>query len=838
MTLSKVVLQTALLYSSICVGLAQTSPGALDAFPIEASEFRIAQSVRPNHPFTVAGEAGAILGWQDGRFEFWSLPVKLLENFHIVVELADYPVSIDVNRQAATIEVDPDHTTITYSHAAFTLKQHMFAPRGDASREAGAIVLFEMDMTLPAVLHFRFGPTLVPQWPAPQFGRPDTSWLESDPGGYVLASSDPRFYGLVTMPGARKLKQSPYDEWPSTEPTEFTVDFDPKRDHGKVFPLIAFSVSGGEDLSTKVREALGARAARIRERIPQLYAATRQYYARFFDNKVMVETSDPRFNLALRWAQFAIDQSQVRHRDETGLVAGWYSSGSTGRPGFGWFFGRDTLWSLYAIHSYGDFSLARHALDFLIKRQRADGKIMHEFSQTADMVDWARLPYWYAAADSTPLFIMAMEDYVRTSGDLKYLKDHWTSVQRAYTFSRQHDSDGDGIYDNKEGTGWVESWKPKLPNQELYLAALDQQAAESYSRMAGLLDDAASSAAASKAASDIKMRLAGYRSDDGSYAFSRNADGSFDRTRTIFPTVAWWSGRLSLPQPEAALRSWASHEFATDWGARSLSPADSFYDPLTYHQGTVWPLFTGWSAMAQYRSGRSLAGYSQLMSNLQLTYAYDLGATTEILSGRFFASMPRGSSHQLWSSAMTFAVAMRGLFGLEVDAVHKRLHLAPRLPGNWDRAEINNIPFGEQRLRITMKRQKRHLDAVAKLDRPESLCIDTAGLVDLPCQSPPALEARAQIVLPPVEIVIPPEIPAPGAESKGVRVMEERLLADRLTLTLESPAGSTRQMQLRLNELDPATLRVSGATLRKDMLEVSFPAGTGYTTQQVEIRWK
>ena len=93
-------------------------------------------------------------------------------------------------------------------------------------------------------------------------------------------------------------------------------------------------------------------------------------------------------------------------------MAGYYESGDSARPGYGWFFGRDSLWTSYAVNGYGDFALTRKALEFLIRRQRADGKIMHEFAQSADLVDWKSTPYFYASADSTPLFVMAMEDYV------------------------------------------------------------------------------------------------------------------------------------------------------------------------------------------------------------------------------------------------------------------------------------------------------------------------------------------------------------------------------------------------------------------------------------------
>ncbi len=121
-------------------------------------------------------------------------------------------------------------------------------------------------------------------------------------------------------------------------------------------------------------------------------------------------------------------------------------------------------------------------MDFLLAHQRTDGKMMHEVSQTAELVDWVHLPYLYAAADSTPLFVMQMADYVRTSGDTGYLREHWDNVKRAYAFTRAHTTNG--VYDNSQGTGWVEEWLPKMPQQEIYLAALDEQSSEAMAYLA------------------------------------------------------------------------------------------------------------------------------------------------------------------------------------------------------------------------------------------------------------------------------------------------------------------------------------------------------------------
>jgi len=72
----------------------------------------------------------------------------------------------------------------------------------------------------------------------------------------------------------------------------------------------------------------------------------------------------------------------------TGLVAGYRTSGESQRPGFAWFFGRDSFWTSFALNSAGDFANARTALEFIGKYQREDGKIPHEISQGANFVQW------------------------------------------------------------------------------------------------------------------------------------------------------------------------------------------------------------------------------------------------------------------------------------------------------------------------------------------------------------------------------------------------------------------------------------------------------------------
>ncbi|HEY6992066.1 MAG TPA: glycogen debranching protein, partial [Bryobacteraceae bacterium] len=532
---------------------------------------------------------------------------------------------------------------------------------------------------------------------------------------------------------------------------------------------------------------------------------------------------------AFAWAEIAIDQAQVMHGNETGLVAGYYESADSARPGYAWFFGRDTLWTAYAIDSYGDFALTRRALDFLIRRQRGDGKIMHEYSQAADAVDWAATPYFYASADATPLLVMAIDDYVSASGDVDYLKSRWEAVRKAYAFTRAHESN-DGIYNNSQGTGWVESWPGSMPYQEIYLAALDQQSAEAMSRLAQKMGDMQLSGAARQKANEIRAKIAAeyYDGSTGFYVFSRAEDGALDRTATIYPSVAWWNGTFSLPRSDGMLTRWASEEFSTDWGTRDISNRTAFYDPISYHQGSVWPLFTGWVALAEYRAGRPLSGYAHLMQNAGLTWTQDPGAVTELLSGRFFEPLGRSSSHQTWSSAMVISPLLRGLFGIAWDAGNRTLRLAPQLPANWEHARLRNVPLGKSSIDLTFDRQAENWRVHAAAKSPEALCLVSQNVPTQPCTTEFSAPAK------PVEIAIPAVLPREGSDTRQLKILNETYSAHSATFTIEAWGGSRYDLPVRRNR-EHVTVR--GAELVGDNLHLEFPAADRYERKTIEFRW-
>jgi glycogen debranching enzyme len=800
----------------------------------------ISQDIHPLHPFSVVGPRGAVLGSQDGSFEAWLFPWKILSNMRISAEMQDYPVPIDVNTQAAAIDVRPGSTTITFSHANFTVREIITAPR-NVPDGAGVLVFYQIEAVRPMTLTFSFTPIMERMWPASSAGPPSSEWIKTGSGSgfYILHLNFPDNAAGIAMPTAEPGIMQPYQELARVYPLQFVLHFDPARDSHTLFPLL---LTVGDTPTTATRGALYEQLSKLDESARTIYEDQQKYEGNFLSSSLSIDTPDQQLNDAFTWSEVSIDQLRVQttpSHDEEALTAGFVGSGDSTRPGFGWFFGRDALWTLYAVNSYGDYDVTRREIEFLIKRQREDGKIMHEWSQTADLVDWKSLPYEYAAADATLLYPMALNDYLRISGDQAFIAAHWDSIARAWNFVTTHDSDGDGIYDNSQGTGWVESWVPSMPHQEIYMAALDEQASLAFANVARATGHANLATAAEARAAHIREQTEKEYFHSDFYSFSWNPNNTTDDTATIFPSVAWWDGSYALDHPQTMFSRWASSEFSTDWGTRIVSDRTSFYDPISYHQGTVWPLYTGWVSLAEYRAGRSLSGYAHLRQNADLIWAQDLGSATELLSGQFFQPLGRSTAHQLWSAAMIISPIIRGLFGLEWnaatnDAAVNELTVTPSLPADWDYAKLSNIPVGGNHLDLEMKRENGMLIVrptyhAAKIYLKSRIAADrfSNGILQIP--------------LPAIEVGITQDLPEAGSATQQMKVLDQRTSPNSLTLRLSAPGGSTQTLWLRINHPQPS-LHATGVTLSDaktalQKLHIEFPAGSGYVEKEIAFSW-
>src|SRR5581483_6174423 len=341
-----------------------------------------------------------------------------------------------------------------------------------------------------------------------------------------------------------------------------------------------------------------------------------------------------------------------------------------------WFFGRDSLWTDLALDAEGDFATTRTALGFISKYQRVDGKIPHEIAQGASFVDWFKaFPYGYASADATPLFIIAMNDYVIHSGDVAFARERWDNVWKAYQFLKST-YDNQGLPQNFGfGHGWIEGG-PLLPiKTELYQSGLGAEALKALSSLAHLTgkEDISKQLAQEFSQHQALVNQTFWSPEKKVFSFALDRENRQVVVPTVLSTVPMWFGLLEPAKSDATIDVLADSDQQADWGMRIISEHDPKYNPGGYHFGSIWPLFTGWASVGEYRYHRALPAYSNLRTNALLALDGSLGHVTEVLSGDYYQSLSTASPHQIWSEAMVISPILRGLLGLEADAISQQL---------------------------------------------------------------------------------------------------------------------------------------------------------------------
>ena len=224
-------------------------------------------------------------------------------------------------------------------------------------------------------------------------------------------------------------------------------------------------------------------------------------------------------------------------------------------------------------------------------------------------------PYGFASADATPLYIIGTADYVRASGDLAFARAKWDSLWRAYQWLRSTYG-ANGLAKNQGiGHGWIEGG-PLLPvSSELYEAGVAIQAQQSLADLARLLQKPeAESLSQELPALKGRMETSFWSPDKNIYGYALNLEGKRIDRASVLGTVPMWFGLLDQQRGEQFLNELAGPRHQADWGMRIIPEDDPLYGPTGYHFGSVWPLFTGWASVAEYRYHRTLAGVRQSSS--------------------------------------------------------------------------------------------------------------------------------------------------------------------------------------------------------------------------------
>ena len=791
--------------------------------PIELS-----RPVRPWEFLSAVGTRAAIFGNEQGNLEAWVYPLKVLRNFHLRFHIDG--AAIPAEALARTLIVHPESTTIVYTGDTFSVRETLFVP----VHEPGAVIIFEVVTTDPLEIEAVFERDFQLEWPA-SIGGVGEEW-EPKLRAFLFGSESEKFQALVGSPSGVKDSEEYSTNYFSSPQDSMFLGATRKGSETKVI-VIAAGFEGPVSLAKLY--------AHLATDYTDLLLTSAAYYRDYLDRTISLKLPDKEIETAYDWARVSMLQGMVQNPFlGEGLIAGFNTSGDGYRPGFAWFFGRDAEWTSLALDAEGDFSTARQALEFLSKYQRTDGKVPHEVSQSASFVDWFKTPFAYASADATPLYIIAVNDYVTHSGDIAFAQQKWDNLWRAYEFLRST-YDAQGLAQNVGvGTGWIEGGPLYPVRSEIYQASLGVEAARALSHLAHLLgkEDVSQALAQTFAKEEPVLDKTFWSPEKKTYTYAVDAHNTRLDVPSVLAAVPMWFEQLNGDQARSMIEELAGPDQEADWGMRILSSRDPKYNPGGYHFGTVWPLFTGWASVGEYRYHRPLPAYSNLRANALLALNGSLGHVAEVLSGDYFQTLATGTPHQIWSAAMVVNPLLSGLLGLQADAATCQLNFAPHVPADWSSFSVNNVRIGAMSLNMNYGRAP---DAI----RLELQSTGSTGRCSL--QFSPALSLRARItgvrlngrplrfhvesnpsdqhvtVNIPItaerntieiqmkndfELGISPTLPALGGTSHGLRVLTQSWSPrrDTLTLLLSGASGETYE----LSALDPDQISsIEGAHL-------------------------
>ncbi len=815
----------------------------------------LSRTIRTWEFLPVVGTRAGLFGNETGRFEAWVYPLKVFRDFHLTFLVGDR--ALPAESLARTLTVRPESASILYAGDSFRVRETLCVP----VNEAGAVILLDIETEQPLEVEAAFTGDFQLEWPA-ALGGTYVDW-DAKQRAFMFGEEARKYAALVGSPTGADARLSYQTNYSSSNENSLRLGVTQKGKESKVL-VMAASVAGRAEAERTYQHLLTSYADAMHE--------ASAYYRAYLDKTVSLELPDASLQRAYDWARISTMQGIVNNPYlGTGLVAGYRTSGEGQRPGFAWFFGRDSLWTSFALNAEGDYWTTHAALDFISKFQRQDGKVPHEISQSASLVPWFKdYPYAYVSADATPLFIIAMNDYAVQSGDIGFAREKWDNVWRAYQFVRST-YDAEGFAQNAGvGHGWVEGG-PLLPvKNEYYQAGLAVEALQALSNLARLVgkDDVSKQVAAEFDHAKPALDQAFWSPEINSYAFALKPDNQRAEEASVLATVPMWFGLPEANHANQTITQLAAEDHQTDWGMRIISQHSTVYDGSGYHFGSVWPLFTGWASVGEYRYHRAFPAYSNLRSNALLGADGALGHFTEVLSGDYYQSFSTSSPHQIWSAAMVVSPLLRGMLGLETDAEKRQITLAPHVPSDWTSFAIRNVRVGE----VSVDFQYHKTPGNVVLD------IKRTGTEDCWVEFSPAFSLRSQVIGVqmngrPLAFKMQPngndqhlylrfslsarennlvirlkndfgvsltnELPPLGSASRGLRVVSESWNTLKTSLTLEVSGRSGGRYSLDVWNPSQISSVEGGVVTRLGRLEIEMPQGESdsYSHQKVVIHF-
>ena len=360
---------------------------------------------------------------------------------------------------------------------------------------------------------------------------------------------------------------------------------------------------------------------------------------------------------------------------------------------------------------------ATQATEVIAEQDAEPGKIVHEIRR-GEMAALKEMPFgcYYGSVDATPLFVLLAGAYHQRTGDQAFIESLWPNLEAAlHWIDRYGDRDGDGFveYHRQSADGLVhQGWKDSddavfhadgsaargaiaLCEVQGYVYAARRAGAA----VAARLGKTARAAQLNRQAEQLRERFeqAFWCEDLSTYALALDGEKRPCRTRASNAGHCLFSGIASPDRARRVARTLLGPDSFSGWGVRTVAASERRYNPMSYHNGSVWPHDNALIARGLARYGQGEQVLQIWNGQFEAALHFELHRMPELFCGfprdpgEGPVPYPVACAPQAWSAASVFSL-LQGCLGLEVDGLEGRVSFTrPQLPASLGELRIHNL---------------------------------------------------------------------------------------------------------------------------------------------------
>jgi glycogen debranching enzyme len=363
-------------------------------------------------------------------------------------------------------------------------------------------------------------------------------------------------------------------------------------------------------------------------------------------------------------------------------------------------------------------------------RDEEPGKILHE-TRSGEMAALGEIPFrcYYGTVDATPLFVMLAGHYYRRTGDRVFIRSIWPNIRRALEWiDRYGDHDGDGFveYARHSANGLIQQgWKDshdsvfhadgRLAHAPIALCEVQGYVYEAKlmaAELAEMLGEPAGAEQLRRQARQLKQRFneAYWLDDLGTYALALDGDKHPCRVRTSNAGHALFTGIADPDHAQRLAATLTDRESFNGWGVRTVAESEGRYNPMSYHNGSIWPHDNAILAAGLARYGYKqealmlLTGLFEASIFLELHRLPELFCGFSRLPGQGPTLYPVACSPQAWASGAVFQF-LQACLGLSFSPEKPQVRFDhPQLPAYINWMHIKNLRFDGGSIDLVLRR--------------------------------------------------------------------------------------------------------------------------------------